>query len=122
MKSILLVEDDDALRGLLAKVLRRGGFEVLEATNGIEAETKLETTKVDLILSDLLMPGKDGIELLMDLRGKYSHLKIVAMSGGGHTGTGTYLNVAKALGANRTLVKPFENQEMLDLIHKELSA
>lgn len=122
MKHILLVEDDEALRTLLTRVLRRAGYEVSEAHNGNEAERILLQESIDLVVSDMLMPGKDGIELLMDVRKNRPDLKIVAMSGGGYTGTGTYLSLAKALGATRTLNKPFEGHELIALIESELAA
>lgn len=122
MKRILLVEDEGDLRALLTKMIERGGYEVVQACDGNEAEAILRNESVDLIISDLVMPGKDGIELLMDIRRKLPDIKIIAMSGGGHTGTGTYLTVARALGANITLNKPFEGKCLLDAIERELAA
>ena len=89
MKRILLVEDDNALRPLLVKLLRKNGYKVLEAADGYEAEAILNKETVDIVISDLLMPGKDGIELLMSIREKYPNLPLIAMSGGGHTATYT---------------------------------
>ena len=115
MASILLVEDDEQLRPLLRLVLERGGHQVVEAGNGKEALEIYLRKPTDLVVTDLVMPDKEGLETILELRRIYPDVKIIAMSGGGRTGgTEGYLDLAKKFGANHILTKPFSNQEILE--------
>src|SRR6185295_6801254 len=107
MTSILLVDDDEQLRTMLSLVLRRAGYEVRVAIDGIEASNFYRSHPTDLIITDLMMPGKEGLEIIMELRKDYPGARIIAMSGGGRIGTMNYLKVARALGAQEVLEKPF---------------
>ena len=121
MTTILLVDDDEQLRTMLSVVLKRAGYEVQVAVDGIEANNFYRSHPTDLIITDLIMPEKDGLEIIRDLRKDYPQAKIIAMSGGGRTGTANYLKVAKAFGAQRVLDKPFLHQEMLEAIREVLA-
>ena len=114
MASILLVDDDEQLRPMLKMVLERAGHVVNEAGNGREALVSYNRQQTDLVVTDLVMPDKEGLEMIMELRRSYPALKIIAMSGGGRTGTQNYLELAVKFGANHILNKPFSNQELLD--------
>src|SRR6476660_8930286 len=118
MASILLVDDDEQFRTMLSVVLRRAGYEVQVAIDGIEASSFYRNHPTDLIITDLIMPEKDGLEIIRELRKEYPQAKIIAMSGGGRTGTANYLKVARAFGAQQMLEKPFPHQEMLDAIRE----
>jgi len=113
MFKILLVDDDDSFRTMLRKTLIKFGYEVTEAANGREADKLLSTDRFDLMLTDLIMPEREGLETIEDLRRADSAIKIVAMSGGGRINAGDFLRIARFLGANRTLAKPFSNDELL---------
>ena len=117
MASILLVEDDEQLRSMLRIVLDRAGHEVQEAGNGKEALEIYNRRPTDLIVTDIVMPDKEGLETILEFRRIYPDVKIIAMSGGGRTGAQNYLQLAKKLGADYILTKPFSNQEILDGIH-----
>jgi DNA-binding response OmpR family regulator len=117
MASILLVEDDLQLRSMLRIVLDRAGHVVQEAGNGKEAIALYSKSPADLIVTDLVMPDKEGLETIREFRRSYPDVKIIAMSGGGRTGAENYLDLAKKLGADYTLTKPFSNKEILDGIH-----
>lgn len=114
MASILLVEDDIQLRSMLKIVLDRAGHEVQEAGNGKEALELYSTSPSDLIVTDLVMPDKEGLETILEFRRSYPNVKIIAMSGGGRTGAQNYLELAKKFGADHILTKPFSNKEILD--------
>lgn len=114
MASILLVEDDEQLRPMLKIILQEAGHEVHEAHNGKEALEIYGVKPTDLVITDLVMPEKEGLETIIELRHTYPDVKIIAMSGGGRTGVQNYLELAKKFGANHTLAKPFSNQELLD--------
>lgn len=119
MARILIIEDDNEVREYLESVLTRAGYDVIAASNGKEGVAMFGEQPADLVVTDIIMPEKDGIETIMDLRRANSSLKVIAISGGGRAEPENYLHSARLLGANRTMKKPFTNQEMLDAI-KEL--
>ena len=120
MARILIVEDDDQVRGLIRKVLERAGFEVVVASNGNEAIKIFNNDPADLVIADILMPGKDGLEVVRDLKRNYDDVKIIAISGGGQIGPESYLDLAKKFGAEYTLTKPFSMSELLESVRKSL--
>ena len=109
---ILLVDDDELFRSMLRITLTKMGFTVLEARNGREALELFEQEPPEVVMTDLVMPETEGLEMIRELRRRDPHVKIIAMSGGGRVGATDYLKIAKALGANRVLAKPFSNEEM----------
>jgi CheY-like chemotaxis protein len=116
--SLLIAEDDPALRRMLGTLLRAEGHQVVFAANGNEALKALERGSVDLIITDVMMPEKDGLEFIEEVRLKRPLLPIVAVSGGGRfvADKPYYLNVAKHFGATICLPKPFSRQELLSAI------
>lgn len=116
MAKILIIEDDEEVREYLESVLSRAGYECLSAHNGQAGVDLFMTNPADLVITDIIMPEKDGIETIMDLRRKNSSLKVIAISGGGRAEPENYLHSAKLLGANKTMKKPFTNEEMLGAI------
>jgi CheY-like chemotaxis protein len=120
VRRILVIDDDDQTRRMLLQVLARAGYEVLEARDGHEGIQLYYAAPVDLIITDVLMPGPAGIEAIFALRRTVAPVKIIAISGGGYLGNLTFLQVAEQAGACRTFQKPFALQELLDAIHQEL--
>lgn len=116
MSRILIIEDDNEVREYLESVLSRAGYDVSSASNGKEGVEIFRDNPADLVVTDIIMPEKDGIETIMDLRRANSDLRVIAISGGGRAEPENYLHSAKLLGASRTMKKPFTNQEMLDAI------
>jgi len=120
MAWILVIEDDDHVRGMLRQMLRGEGYEVMEAAEG-GAGLKLYREKpADLVITDIVMPGKEGLETIMELRRSYPRVKIIAISGGGRLGPRDYLQTAKLLGAHRIFFKPFEMKELLQAVQELL--
>ncbi|SRR6266404_999333 len=116
MARILLVEDDDQLRSMLKFLLTDSGYETWEAPDGTRVGQMYDQQHFDLVITDLVMPDKDGLEVIIDLRRKNQNVRIIAMSGAG-PGTGAmYLKAAQRLGADLTLSKPFGNQEFLKAV------
>jgi CheY-like chemotaxis protein len=120
MANILLVEDEEQLRSMLRIVLKSAGHAVEEAGNGREALELYSKSPADLIVTDIVMPDKEGIETIITLRESYPDVKIIAMSGGGRTGAQNYLELAKKLGANHVLAKPFSPGDFLDVVNMVL--
>ncbi len=121
MARILVIEDDSMLRLMLQQMLEHNGHNVLVASDGMEA-TRLyqKHSDIDLIVTDVLMPEKDGLEVIMEIRNKLPQVKIIAISGGGRISHTDYLIAARRLGAHATLSKPFARQELMDAINSLL--
>ncbi len=120
MARIMVVDDEAALRRAIRLMLEHAGHVVIEAANGREAEEKQRAEPVDLALVDIIMPEKEGIETIMALRRDYRALRIVAMSGGGRVRNLRFLDIAKDLGADAALAKPFRRDELLAAIDAQL--
>jgi CheY-like chemotaxis protein len=122
MTHILIVDDEDLIRTALRRTLLLEGFEVSEATNGEEALTLFRRESPDVVVTDLFMPEKEGIETILELKRDHPEAKIIAMTGGRKGYLQDALEVAKRMGASRTLAKPFEPEELLDAIQQLMAA
>jgi DNA-binding response OmpR family regulator len=120
MPGVLIVEDDKELREMLKMSLLRRNFTVLEAENGKEAITHFKPSLTDLVVTDLIMPEEDGLKVVIKLRELKPSVKIIAISGGGKVGPGSYLNLAKALGADAIYSKPFSINDLTAKIEQLL--
>jgi CheY-like chemotaxis protein len=119
--AILVVDDEEELRDLIRHVLERAGHTVSGARNGLEASRLLATQAFAVVVTDMLMPDQDGLELIAELKSKYPAVKIVAMSGGGQIGSDQYLSMAKGFGADVLLRKPFTHQTLLAAVKRARS-
>ncbi len=120
MSGVLIVEDEKELREMLKISLIRRKFAVLEAVNGKDAITHFKPSITDVVVTDLIMPEEDGLKVIMKLREKKPAIKIIAISGGGKAGPGSYLNLAKALGADAVYSKPFSINDLIKKIEELL--
>lgn len=107
MARILLIDDDDAVREMLRLMLLQLGHSIVEAKDGQEGLDLFHPADPDLVMTDLVMPGMGGLEVVQRLRSQRPDLKILAMSGGGPPGSGSCLKAATAAGASAVLAKPF---------------
>ena len=121
MARILVIDDDAQMRNMLRQMLESEGHTAAVAENGKEGLLQMRTHPFDLVITDLIMPEKEGIETIQELRKSYPDLKIIAISGGGRYGQLEYLPVAKKLGADSTLAKPFRKQELLEMMEDVLN-
>ena len=123
MATILLVDDDDGVRSILHKTLVGAGYEVEDAVNGDLALAAYRRQPRDLVITDLVMPEKDGLETIMALRRINPAMKIIAISGGGRSlGLGQlYLDAAQSIGAGRILAKPFTSKALLTAVSEVLA-
>jgi CheY-like chemotaxis protein len=120
MPGILIVEDDKELREMLKISLLRNNFTVLEAENGKDAIIHFKPLLTDLVVTDLIMPEEDGLKVVIKLKELKPSIKIIAISGGGKVGPGSYLNLAKALGADAIYSKPFSINDLVVKIEELL--
>jgi CheY-like chemotaxis protein len=117
---ILIIDDEEQIRLVFKEMLGRFGYEVLEATNG-EDGLALQREKIaDLIITDIIMPVKEGLETIRELRREFPEVKIIAISGGGQIGSDQYLDVARKLGAACTLQKPVGLDQLRQEVHRLL--
>ncbi len=121
MKKILIADDEAPMRMVMRALLEDGDYEVLEAGDGNEAIRIVEDNAPDLLITDILMPGKAGIETIKELRQDHPNLRIIAMSGGGRIGSQDVLTIAHSLDIAGTLQKPFGADDLVNLVAKALS-
>lgn len=117
MALILIIEDDDQFRSMLKQMLGRAGHEVMDAPDGKEGLRMYRERPADLIITDIIMPEKEGLETIHALRKDYPDIKVIAISGGGAMGTELYLDMAKGLGASRAFSKPIDRGKLLSAIN-----
>jgi DNA-binding NtrC family response regulator len=120
MGHILVIDDDAAVRSLTAEALRQVGHRVSEATDGKDGLARFRADGADLVITDLVMPVKEGIETIMELHREFPDTKVIAMSGALHSHD--YLQLAGKLGALRTLSKPFTIDRLLSAVENALGA
>ena len=118
MSSVLLIEDDERLRDLLRITLIGAGYVVLEAMNGRQGVNTFRKTPTDLVVTDLYMPERDGLEVIEALRRTHPQVKLLAISGA--SGTMGYFPLAQSLGAVAVLQKPFSPSAFLDIVGRLL--
>ena len=115
---LLIVDDNENFLELLVEFLTLEGYEVERSIDGNDAKNKFIEFKPDIVLTDVVMPGSDGIELLVELRKIDADIRIIVMSGGNRGHADTYLHMADKLGADAILGKPFELSDLLIEIKK----
>ncbi len=121
MARILVVDDDEQIRFMLRIILEREGYEVTDAPNGKWALALLVDAPADLVIIDIIMPVKEGIQTIIELRRDYPDLKIIAISGGGYVSAQQYLDSAVEFGADCTLAKPIPRADLLKAVRELLS-
>ena len=118
---ILVTDDDERIREATSDILQHEGYEVCLARDANELLRAYRQRAADLVLCDLFMPGKDGLELIGDLLKIFPQARIVAMSGGGCNGVLNVLQIARHLGAKDILAKPFGSAKLLEVVRRVLA-
>jgi DNA-binding NtrC family response regulator len=121
MARILVIEDDENIREMFSELLARAGHEVVPMENGKDAAKRRAEVAADLVITDILMPERDGLETIGDLRRCAPEVKIIAISGGSKIGPGLYLDAAETLGAHRAFAKPVDVAELLAAVRELLA-
>jgi len=122
MARILVIEDEPHVQEVVKQFLELAGHQVAVASNGQEGIRACRERPFDLIVTDLIMPVKDGIETILDLKTEFPEIKAIAISGGGLVGPETYLELAESFGANRLLKKPFKKEDLLEAVNDVLGS
>jgi YesN/AraC family two-component response regulator len=117
MVKILLVDDEDTVRNVLSLLLETAGYDVQQACDGNHALESFRNRPVDLIITDIVMPGKEGLELIRSFLQIDPGAKIIAISGGGRGSSHEYLELARRFGAQYALAKPFSRDEVLAAVN-----
>jgi YesN/AraC family two-component response regulator len=120
MERILIIDDEAQIRSMIRLILERDGYAVTEAIDGIEGIQCFRKAPADLIITDLIMPNKDGIGMIIELKKEFPAVRIIAMSGGGLNRPEGYLRGAQKLGAAHTLSKPINRHELLRVVKDTL--
>lgn len=120
MATILVIDDDDMVRTMLIRTLNRGGHQALGASDGAAGVQVFRENPVDLVITDIFMPHQEGLATIMQLRRGFPNSRIIAISGGGARESLDVLPVAEALGASKTLRKPFTPAEVLEAVRAVL--
>jgi CheY-like chemotaxis protein len=119
---ILVIDDDAAVLHSLAAILEDAGFRVHTASDGAKGLAVFHAVRPDVVLTDIIMPEKEGIAVTMEIRRECPDVKIIAMSGGGRMGKSDFLEIASKLGADLTLAKPFDGDQLLSALHEVTKA
>ncbi len=121
MKKILIIDDEKSIRSMLMQLFEKNNYEVTLARDGQQGIKLYKENRPDIIITDLIMPEKEGLETIKELKALNPDVKIIAMSGGGTVDPGTYLDLAKRMGALCTFSKPIDNKLLVSTV-KELIA
>jgi DNA-binding response OmpR family regulator len=116
MSKILIIDDEVHILLMLKKMLERAGYEVDIASNGTEGLDLFRKDLPDLVITDIIMPEKEGLETIREMRKENAELKILAMSGGGKISAENYLDTAKIFGASGIIEKPFNQSRLLSIV------
>jgi DNA-binding NtrC family response regulator len=120
MQRILIIDDDHHILLMVKKMLERAGYEVDLASNGEQGLELFKKIRADLVITDIIMPEKEGLETIREMKKMQSDLKIIAMSGGGKISADNYLETARIFGASMVLEKPFSQNTMVDAVNQLL--
>jgi len=117
---ILIIDDEESIRNVLCSLLEDAGYEVMDAENGRVGIQQCQRMPVDLVITDIIMPEREGLETIRELRRLYPGMKIFAMTGARISKQLDILNIAATFGAVRTFDKPFELVEILKAVQEEV--
>ncbi len=120
MPRVIVIDDEAQTREMLYQMLEQEGYEVIVAQDGIDGIKQFRDKPADLVITDLIMPEKEGLEIIQELKNDFPEVKIIAITGGGIGKPGGYLKIAKIAGADYVFCKPLERQELLDAILEAL--
>jgi DNA-binding response OmpR family regulator len=119
-KKVLVIDDDAKITRVLDLKLRKAGYQVIVAADGEAGVNLFKAQQPDVVITDVLMPRKEGLETIMELRRDFPEVKVIAISGGGRIGPDECLDLAKKFGAQYAFTKPFIGKEILQAVQELL--
>ena len=121
-KKVLVIDDDQQFRNYMVELLTEHGYKVCTAENGVAGLEQFSNCQPDIIITDIVMPEKEGVEVILTIRAENPEIPLIAVSGGNLGNAESYLNMARKLGANATLAKPFSLSNLLETVDRLLVA
>ena len=122
MQRILLIDDNEEMRSMLGQMIREAGFDVVLAANGNEGIAQYRSAPADLIITDIIMPEKGGLQTIVEIRRDYPKARVIAMSGGFKSHSDDHGALAKIMGVDRILAKPFSRDDLLGAVDEVLKS
>jgi YesN/AraC family two-component response regulator len=120
MSTVLVIDDEEAIRGSVRTILEAAGHTVLEAENGVSGVELFSVHRPHLVITDILMPVRDGLETVRAIRAIDPQARIIAMSGGGEMRYANFLKAVREFGAAETIEKPFRRAAFLEVVARVL--
>lgn len=120
MARILVIDDDPWILKIFQQILESEGHEITIATNGQEGLDLFRQAPTDIVITDMVMPVKDGLKMIMEMENEFPKVPIIAISGGGVIEPERYLTLAESIGTRKTLTKPVSKQDLLDAVNDAL--
>lgn len=121
MARILVIDDDPWVLKIFRQILEDEGHNVATASNGQEGLDLFRQNPAELIITDMVMPVKDGLKMIMELEKEFPNIPAIAISGGGVIEPERYLSLAESIGTRKTLTKPVSKQDLIDAVNAILS-
>lgn len=118
---VLIIDDEDNVRSTVAMMLEGSELDIVQARNGNDGLAAMEKALADVVITDIIMPDKEGIETIVEMRRRWPETRIVAMSGGGRTSNFDFLEIARKFGADEILHKPFDADAVVETVHRLLA-
>lgn len=122
MSTILVIDDDEQGRDMLKQMLETAGYDVLEAADGEEGSKVYRENEPDLVITDIIMPFKGGLETIMNIKKDYPTAKVFAVTGGGRVVKADFLSIAESIGALRSFKKPLDRKELIHAVETTIGA
>jgi DNA-binding response OmpR family regulator len=113
---ICVIDDDESVRQTVGRILSSAGYAVVNAADGAKGLEAVEQSSPVMIITDIVMPNREGIETILEAKKRFPGIPIIAISGGGRSGPQSFLDLARKLGADDCLAKPFRPTELLDKV------
>ncbi|GAB1482541.1 hypothetical protein MASR2M78_13570 [Treponema sp.] len=120
MSTVLIVDDEETIREVATAILQKAGHQCVSAVDAAQAIDKIQAHKLDVALVDVILPGRGGLDLLMEIRRDFPALPVVVMSGKVKTNTLPFQNLARQFGAGQILSKPFTSEELVSAVESVL--
>ncbi len=120
MARVLVIDDEPLARFTMREILETAGHDVVEAKNGKQGISFQRAVPFDIVVTDIIMPEKEGVETIIELKRDFPDLPIIAISGGGRTRNLDFLKIAEQYGADRILAKPFSEEELVGAIAQNI--